>query len=222
MRERGVRNAIGGLTVGAAMILFMPTFGSPVFSLSSHGSHGAPAAPSSVTLAAGSKSLDVAWTESTSGAFLFTATATSGGAPLSCVTATHHCKISGLDNGVVYDVSVIAHSVLSGSSAPSATASANVGAPGPPHSVRTVAGSAQTTVYWSAPRSTGVSKITGYVAIASPGEFSCSTSGTILSQPARTCAIPGLTTGVRYTVAVSAENAYGSGAPSASVMVTAK
>jgi trimeric autotransporter adhesin len=218
MRRRGVQGEIGMLTAAAAMILFAPLQATPVPAVNSA---GAPASPTSVALTSGSKSLGVAWAESSSGALVFTATATSADRPTgTCLTAGHRCTIVALEAGVIYDVSVVARSLLSGSSGPSAVASADVDVPGPPHSVRTVAGEAQATVYWSAPKSTGVSKVTGYVATVSPGGFSCSTARTILSQPARTCEIAGLASATRYSVTVTATNAYGSGSPSKSATVT--
>jgi hypothetical protein len=218
MHDLGVHRRIGVLAASAALILVVPAQVGVSFAVSPK---GAPASPTSVTLGSGSKSLAVVWAESSTGTLVFTATATSPGrVPGSCVTTSHRCTISALDDGVVYDVVVDARSALNGSSGPSAAVSANVGVPGPPRSVRTSAGAAQATVYWSAPKSTGVSKVTGYVATASPGGFSCSTAGTIVSQPARTCEIPGLTPSARYTVTVTATNAYGSGAPSKSVTVT--
>jgi hypothetical protein len=75
-------------------------------------------------------------------------------------------------------------------------------------------------VTWGPPKASGVTGVTSYMATASPGGFSCSTVETILSAPARTCAIPGLTPGSTYEVTVTATNAFGTGAPSRAVAVT--
>lgn len=212
------RREVGVLAAAAAMILMLPAQGIAPLAIRPS---GAPASPTSVVLAPGSKSLRVAWAESSSGAIVYTATATSPGRVSGlCITTTQNCTIAALDNGVVYDVAVVARSALDGSSAPSVEVSTNVGVPGPPRSVHTRAGVAQTTVYWSAPRSNGVPDVSGYVATASPGGFSCSTAGTIVTKPARTCEIPGLTSGGKYTVTVTASNEYGSGAPSSLATVT--
>lgn len=217
---RGRRREIGVLAAAVAavvVVIVVPTRGGISFAVSRA---GAPASPTRVTLTSGLTSLGVAWAESSGGTLAFTATATSAGrVPGICISTAQRCTIAALDDGVVYDVTVVARSVLSGSSAPSVAVSANVGVPGPPRSVRTSAGVAQATVYWAAPTSSAVGPVTGYVATASPGGDSCSTAGTIVSQPARSCEIPGLTKGSKYKVTVAATNAYGSGAPSKSATV---
>ena len=128
------------------------------------------------------------------------------------------CSITALTNGVVYDVTVTAKN-KGGTSAPSTPASAIVGVPGAPRSVHATAGTASATIRWAPPKASGVTHVTSYMATAQPGGLSCSTSGT---KPARTCVISGLSPGTKYTVTVTATNAYGTGVPSKPATVTSK
>lgn len=208
------RSALAALAVGATLPIF-----AGVATASSPSPHGAPAMPANVALTSGNKALKVAWTESSAGTITYRATATApGNASHFCVTKTLTCTIASLVNGVVYDVSVTAVD-HGGSSGPSGPVSAVVGVPGAPLSAHGVADVAAATITWAPPKASGVSKVLGYTATASPGGFSCSTSRTALSNPARTCEIAGLTTGVTYSITVTATNAFGNGVPSAPTSV---
>jgi hypothetical protein len=66
---------------------------------------------------------------------------------------------------------------------------------------------------WTAPASNGGTAITGYVAVATPGGKSCTTT-------ALSCTITGLTNGTPYTVAVTATNATGTSSPASAGPVT--
>lgn len=204
--------------VGAAIaIAAIPAFATA--SSASIGHIAAPASPAAVALSSGNRSLGVSWTESSTGKITFKATATATGkATKSCSTKKLACSITSLVNGVVYDVTVTAKN-SGGTSAPSTAASAIVGAPGAPKSVHATAGIASATIKWAPPKASGVTHVTSYTATAQPGGFSCSTTGT---SPARTCVIAGLTPGTKYTVTVTATNAYGTGAPSKPAKVTSK
>jgi Fibronectin type III domain len=182
---------------------------------------GTSSAPTNFTLVSGHSALGVSWTESTKGKVTFAATAASAGhAARACVArTTESCAIHGLANGVVYSVTVVATD-SGGSSSPSAAVTDIVGVPGAPSHVRAAAGTAAASVSWTPPPPSGVSSLTGYMATASPGGFSCSTAATLLTPPARECVIPGLTSGTRYSVTVTATNAFGTGAPSKAVTVT--
>ncbi len=182
--------------------------------------HTAPATPGSVTLKSGNLSIRASWTESTAGTINYRAVATAPGSlSHSCSTKLLACSITGLVNGVVYDVSVTA-TLNRQSSAPSAPVSATAGVYGAPTGVHASPGVAAATVSWTAPAAMAAGKVLGYTATASPGGFSCSTSRTALSNPARTCEIAGLSSGVTYSVTVIATDAYGAGVPSAAASVT--
>jgi len=205
--------------VAAAALAVVPAFVSSSFASPALAS-SAPAAPTSVGLAAGNHSLSVSWTESTSGTLVFVATArTLGHLSKVCISKTDACTIGALVNGLVYNVTVVAKKLLV-TSAPSGDVTALVGVPGAPRSVHAGAGKASASVSWSAPASRGVARVTGYMATAFPGGLSCSTAATLLTQAGRSCEIPGLSSGTAYTVTVTATNAFGTGLPSRAVSVT--
>ncbi|MEE4637726.1 MAG: DUF1566 domain-containing protein [Wenzhouxiangella sp.] len=81
--------------------------------------------------------------------------------------------------------------------------------PAAPIAVIATAGSAQATVYWTAPTDTGGLPITGYAVTGDPGG-SCSVAGNVTE-----CTITGLTNGTGYTFAVIATNAQGNSPASA-------
>ncbi|HEV3213266.1 MAG TPA: fibronectin type III domain-containing protein [Acidimicrobiales bacterium] len=202
------------LALTAVSLIVLSPIAAPVAPRSS------PESPSSVTAGAGNRSLHVSWTESTTGVISFLATAKAPGhLSVTCLAHGDACTVLPLSNGVVYDVTVVAKSVL-GTSAPSSDVTALVGVPGPPQSVRATSGKAKVAVSWAAPKPSSVAKVTGYTATAAPGGFSCSTASTLLTKAGHSCQIAGLTSGAAYTVTVSATNAYGTGTPSKAASVT--
>lgn len=212
--NRFARRAVAAGVVSAAVLAGLA-------STSSAGQkRSVPAAPTSVVLVSGNRSLHGTWNESTSGTLTFDGSAKAPGRPTrSCVSHTTSCTIAGLVNGVVYDVTVVAK-ILVAASGPSSDVTATVGVQGPPKSVHANAEKAKATISWSPPTPRGVSKVTGYSATTSPGGFSCSTAATLITQAARSCEIAGLAHGATYSVTVTALNAYGSGIPSKAVSVT--
>ena len=208
--SRVLKRGAAGTAIAIAAI---PAFAAVSSASVSH--IAAPDSPAAVALASGNRSLAVSWTEASKGSITFTATATAAGkATKSCVTKRLACSIRSLVNGVVYSVRVTARN-SGGPSAPSTAVSSIVGVPGAPLSVHATAGTASATIKWAPPKASGVSHVTSYMATATPGGFSCSTTG------ARTCVISGLTTGTKYAITVTATNAYGTGAPSKPATVTA-
>jgi hypothetical protein len=184
------------------------------------GGPSGPATPTSVVLTSGNRALTAAWTESSSGKLSFVATAKAPGRPShSCRTKNLDCKITSLANGVVYDVTVTA-SDRGGTSSPSADATQIVGVPSAPNAIRATADVASARVSWAPPKASGVADPTSYMATASPGGFSCSTSGSLVTPPARTCEIAGLASGTTYTVTVTATNSFGTGPPSRAMTVS--
>ena len=213
-----VRRALrgGAIAIGLALST-VPVLASTSFAKGPGSS--VPSTPTAVSLVSGNRSLSVAWAESSTGRITFVATATGGGRTTrKCTSKAKSCRIASLVNGAVYEVTVIA-STSAGSSSPSSPASAIVGVPGPPLSVRTSPAPAAASVTWGPPKASGVTDVTAYMATASPGGFSCSTVKTIISAPSRTCQIPGLTPGTTYVVTVTATNAYGTGPPSRAASV---
>jgi hypothetical protein len=192
-----------------------------------------PGAPSSVAALSGNASAAVSWTAA--GADVATpvtsykVTAAPGGKTCTTSTSTA-CTVTGLTNGTSYTFTVVATNIAGAgpASAPSAPV-IPVTVPGAPGALKAVPGEASATISWVAPGSNGGSPITGYTVtsissvssaglvtkLAGPG---CSTSmatagGTIIPTA---CTIAGLTDGASYTFAVTAQNAMGSSAASAS------
>jgi len=82
--------------------------------------------------------------------------------------------------------------------------------PSAPLNVAGEAGDAEASITWSPPASAGSFPITSYQAVASPGGQSC-----LVTAPALTCSITGLTNGTGYTATVRALNGAGWGPYSA-------
>jgi len=82
--------------------------------------------------------------------------------------------------------------------------------PSAPRGVSAVPGVESAVVSWSAPSSSGSSPVTSYEVTASPGDHGC-----LVSAPALTCTITGLTPGESYTFVVRASNSVGWSALSA-------
>jgi hypothetical protein len=218
----GVHNVIRRGAVAAAVagaLLATPMVASA--SLRAVAPHVPPATPAAVTLTAGNKSMAVTWSESSSGTINFVATARAPGRAVRvCKVKKDSCTIAALVNGVVYGVSVVAKNA-SGASAPSGAVTAIVGVPGPPTAVHAAAETSAAAVAWGAPAASGVAKVALFMATASPGGYSCSTATTVVSAAGHTCQIAGLTSGVTYTITVTATNAFGTSVPSKPTTVTA-
>jgi alpha-tubulin suppressor-like RCC1 family protein len=86
--------------------------------------------------------------------------------------------------------------------------------PGAPTSVAAFPASTTAAVYWATPASLGTGTLTGYLATASPGGATCSTTSAL------TCTISGLTNGTTYTVTVVTETTDGNSASSIAATVT--
>ena len=69
----------------------------------------------------------------------------------------------------------------------------------PPQEVRAIPAIESATVSWLPPTSTGTFPVTSYQAVATPGGQAC-----MVTAPARTCTITGLTAGTSYTVTARA------------------
>lgn len=180
----------------------------------------APASPVITSVSSTNRALSVTWSELSLGTVSYKATASSAGhATKSCTTKKLTCSITSLVNGVSYSVVVVA-SNSAGKSAASAAVSLTVGAPSAPNSVHVTAGKLQASVKWAPPSSSGVSAITSYTATANPGGFTCTSTATKTVPAARNCVISGLTKGTKYSVSVTATNAFGTSPASKSASVT--
>src|SRR5690606_17394079 len=80
--------------------------------------------------------------------------------------------------------------------------------PEPPGGVTAAAGHHQATLAWAEPGD-AFAPVTEYTATASPGNASCTVTGTA------TCTVGGLTNGTAYTFTVTATTPMGTSAPSA-------
>jgi hypothetical protein len=172
-----------------------------------------PGAPTSVLATAGNGQIRVSWgaPSSTGGAYItrYTATASPGGR--TCSTTMHDlavpaaaCTITGLTNGVAYQVSVGAFN-STGQGAAAAAAATPTGPPSAPRSVVASPRTRSLVASWASPTSSGGLPITRYTATASPGGRSCSTTGS------RSCTITGLINGTAYRIIVTARNSKGAG-----------
>lgn len=82
--------------------------------------------------------------------------------------------------------------------------------PGAPTGVAAVAGDAAASVSWAAPVDPGSFAVSSYEVVSSPGGKGC-----LVSAPARTCDVSGLTNGTPYTFTLRALNGAGWGPSSA-------
>lgn len=163
-----------------------------------------PGAPTAVHASAASRQATVTWQppvdDGGSPITSFTVTAAPGGA--TCTTSALTCTVTGLPNGVRHTFTVTAaNRVGTGpSSAASNSVAVTPAVPLTAHNVRVTAQDRSLAVMWSASASDEVAE---YVATASPGGRSCST--TELS-----CVISGLRNGRAYLVRVEARSPAGS------------
>ncbi len=132
-------------------------------------------------------------------------TGLTGGSAATSVT------ISGLTVGGTYTFTVTATNGLG--TGPPSTASNPVVVPTLPGAPTGVSGTSYSSAYsvvsWSPPASTGGLPITGYAVTSSPGNKTCTTTGT------PSCTVSTLTNGTAYTFTVKATNAIGTGPASA-------
>ena len=172
-----------------------------------------PAAPTTVTATAGNAQATVSWLapSNTGGLVISGYTVTSLPGGLTCATTTAlSCTITGLSNGTSYAFTVGAIITAYGMTATSGASNIVTPAtiPDPPASVVAVAGDTTASVGWAAPANNG-SPITAYTVTSSPGNRTCTTTGTTF------CTVSGLTKGSTYTFTVTATNGVGTSLPSA-------
>ena len=152
----------------------------------------------------------------------FTPPSNTGGLPITAYTVTSSpggftatgtispITVSGLTNGVSYTFSVTATNADGAGAASAASIASTPSAPPSAPSVTTVTpGNGQATVAFTAPANTGGLPINSYTVISSPGGATATGSGSPIT-------VMGLTEGVSYTFSVTANNADGASAASAS------
>lgn len=124
------------------------------------------------------------------------------------------CVVGSLANGTAYNFALLARNAA-GDSITASTSATTVALPDAPTSVTATAGQGSATITWTAPTNDGGSAITGYTVTAVP-------IGTCTPNPATaaTCTVSGLVNGTTYNFSVTATNAAGNSAPSATASAT--
>ncbi len=166
-----------------------------------------PGSPSSLGVVPEPGGVALSWVAGTSGGVAPTYVVTlSNGA--SCVTTLTSCVITGLSNTTAYSATVVAQTP-GGSSAPLTGSFTPVIEPATPTNVVAKVAGARVLVSWN--KVTAYPGASGYVVTAVPGSVTCVTKST-------TCAVTGLTPGVRYhfVVTTTVTGVPGASAPSAS------
>ena len=173
-----------------------------------------PAAPANVLVADQSERVTVTWAADTVSALpvSYTATLEGHGVNAECQTVETTCSFSDLTNGRTYSVRVRAASILGGNDS-LLTVARPAREPDAPVSVAATGADRAVVVSWT-PGSDGGRPITRFVAVASPGNQSCTST-------AQSCEIRGLTNGVHYSVSVHAVTAMGASTTRAAAPVMA-
>ena len=187
-----------------------------------------PGRPTSVVAVRGTASLAVTWTApaNTGGSVItdyMVKYSSNNGVAGSWTNFIHPVSIvpsltvTGLTNGTVYVIKVIARAAtgISLPSAKSAPATPAATVPGSPTSVVAVRGNASLAVTWTTPASTGGSPITDYQVKYSSNGGSTWTNFVHPVSTVPSLIVTGLTNGTAYVIKVIARNAVGISLPSA-------
>ena len=175
---------------------------------------GKPAAPK---LVAGPGKVTVTVTPPAIGgaATSYEVTLSPGGKTCTITAPALTCEITGLDSTIAYTSSVVAKNSFGDSTASVASTSVTpqVALPGTPAAPKAVLGKNKVTITATAPLTGGA--VTSLTVTATPGGKTC-----VITSPATSCEITGLTYGKKYTFSVTATNASGSASSAASASLT--
>ena len=170
-----------------------------------------PGKPDAPTLVAGPGKVTVTVTPPSSGAAAtsYLVTLSPGGKTCTVTAPATSCEVTGLDSTVAYTASVVAKNSEGDSVASDASSSVTplLPVPGTPAAPTVVVGNAKATVT-AAPSMTG-GAATSLKVTATPGGAFC-----VITLPATSCEITGLTNKTSYTFATVATNASGDSAAS--------
>ncbi len=169
-----------------------------------------PSAPTITGITAGNAQISVAFTAGASGGSSITnyKYSTDGGSTFTAVSpaaTTSPITITGLSNGISYNVQIKAVNAIGDGTATASTAGTPATTPGAPTIGTATAGNGQATITFTAPVSNGGSAITSYTATSTPGSI----IGTLNQAGSGTITVTGLTNGTAYTFTVKANNAAG-------------
>lgn len=131
-------------------------------------------------------------------------------------TTKTSATVSGLTNGLPYDVEVIAVNVLGPSVASESAQVTPATTPGSPHGVTATRHDRAADVTWLEPTNDGGDPVTSYVVSVHAGDLHIQTF--VATETPFT--IPGLTNGTRYSITVNAVNSVGEGVTSDPIDVT--
>jgi hypothetical protein len=141
------------------------------------------------------------------------------GTTKTCTTAGTSCKVTGLTNGQSYKFRVVASNAKALTNGDYADPMQVGKVSSRPQNVSVMPRPSAALVSWDAPADNGGLPISGYQVTAAPGGRTCTTTGE------RTCLVPNLTVGTKYTFSVRATNAAGTSSSSnasSSVVIPAK
>ena len=178
---------------------------------------GAPLAPTAVSGAPGNGQVTLSWTApanngSTINSYVITPFVGTTKLAAKIFLAGTTQTFTGLTNGTTYTFTVAAANANGIGPASAATAAITVGVPAPPTGVSAVPGDGQASLTWTAPTNNG-STISAYV--ITPFVSGVAQPPVVLSSPATTGVVTGLTNGTAYAFTVAATNANGTGPASA-------
>ena len=172
-----------------------------------------PTTPTGVTVVESDGELNVTWNAVTSEEPVVTYRVAASGTNTDCTTVSTSCRLTGLDNGVDYGVTVSATS-YAGTTTSDIVIASPVTRPSNPTDVTAMRGDQSVTVNW-VPGANGGRPITRYIVTLEPGGHTC------ISET-NACTLTGLTNGTSYSATVVAETIFGrSPSSDASNVVTA-